>query len=208
MNYFITGTDTGVGKTYAISLLIRGLRRAGLDSVGMKPVCCGDRMDAELLQNASGGEVGIDDINPVWLRVPASPYTASMIENRIIDLDAVRERFAKLRKDHRSLLVEGVGGWLVPLRRDYFVSDLAAEIALPILVVVRNRLGALNHALLTIRAIHSSGQQCAGIILNNMDGVADDIVQATTRSMIEELSGVPVLFEIERGQTRIELGIA
>jgi len=208
MNYFITGTDTGVGKTYAVSLLVHGLRRAGLDSVGMKPVCSGDRSDAELLQTASGGGVELDDINPVWFRTPASPYAASMIENKMIDLAAIRTSFDKLRKAHPSMLVEGVGGWLVPLRRDYFVRDLAAEFGLPVVVVARNRLGALNHTLLTVRAIQLSGQECAGIILNNMDGVADDIVQATTRSMIEELSGVPVLFEIERGQTRIELGIA
>jgi dethiobiotin synthetase len=208
MNYFITGTDTGVGKTYAVSLLVRGLRHAGLDSVGMKPVCCGDRADAELLHAASGGEVDIDDINPVWFRVPASPYTASMIENRQVDLDEIRSHFSKLRKAHKSLLVEGIGGWLVPFRKNYFVSDLAAEFGLPVVVVVRNRLGALNHALLTVRAIQSAGLQCAGLILNNMDGIADDIVQATTRSMLEDISGVPVLFEIERGQTRIELGIA
>ena len=208
MNYFITGTDTGVGKTFVTALLIRGLRRAGLDSVGMKPICCGNRTDAELLHSASGGEAEINDINPIWLRPPVAPYTASMIEERIIDIAAIRESFARLRKAHRSLIVEGVGGWLVPIRKDYYISDLAAEFGLPVVVVVRNRLGALNHALLTIRAIESSGQQCAGIILNNMDHPGDDISTLTNRPMLEDLAGVPVLFEINKDQDGIELAVA
>src|SRR5437879_2693968 len=100
MNYFITGTDTGVGKTYVTALLIRSLRKAGLDAVGMKPICCGDRTDAELLCEASGSRVSIEDINPIWLRTPAAPYTASIVENHTIDLDAIRESFAKLRRAH------------------------------------------------------------------------------------------------------------
>src|SRR5438874_4094546 len=135
MNYFLTGTDTGVGKTFVASLLIRGLRAAGLDTVGMKPICCGDRTDADLLYEASGRAIDLDDVNPVWFRAPAAPYTASIIENRQVDLDQIRERFAKLRVAHRSLVVEGIGGWLVPIRRDYFVSDLAAEFDLPIAIV-------------------------------------------------------------------------
>ncbi|MEI8340323.1 MAG: dethiobiotin synthase [Verrucomicrobiota bacterium] len=207
MNFFITGTDTGVGKTFVTALLIRALRKAGLDTVGMKPVCCGDRTDAELLHAAADGAAELNDINPIWFRTPAAPYTASVIENRMIDLDAIREYFAKLRKAHRSLLVEGIGGWMVPIRKDYFVSDLAAEFGLPVVVVVPNRLGTLNHALLTIRAIQSSGQECAGIIFNNVESASDDISTATNRSMLEDLAGVPVLFEIEKNQQELVLGI-
>jgi len=208
MNFFITGTDTRVGKTFVTALLIRASRKAGFDTVGMKPVCCGDRGDAELLRAAANGAAELDDINPVWFRTPAAPYTASMIEHRMVDLDAIRERFAKLRKTHRSLLVEGIGGWLAPIRRDYFVGDLAAELGLPVLVVVPNRLGTLNHALLTIRAIQSSGQQCAGIVFNHTDAPADDVAAATNRSMLEDLGGVPILFEIEKDQRELVFAIA
>jgi dethiobiotin synthetase len=209
MNYFITGTDTGVGKTFVTALLIRALRKAGLDSVGMKPICCGDREDAGVLHAAADGASDIDAINPVWLRTPASPYAASIVEERMIDLDAIRESFSRLRKAHRSLLVEGVGGWLVPIRRDYFVSDLAAETGLPVVVVVRNRLGALNHALLTIQSIRSKGLGCAGIILNHMDDAPPgDAAFHMNRSMLEDLAGVPVLIEVEKGQREIELGLA
>lgn len=207
MNLFITGTDTDVGKTYVSALLVRGLRKAGFDTVAMKPICCGDRDDAEMLQAAAGNSLELNDVNPVWLRPPAAPYTASIVENRNIDLDLIRETFARLRENHRSLIVEGVGGWLVPIRRDYFVSDMAADFGLPVAVVVRNRLGALNHAMLTVRNVQSRGLQCAGIIWNNMD-TTDDIPGTTNKSILEDLLDVPVLFEIEKNQQELVLGVA
>ena len=151
MNYFLTGTDTGVGKTYVAVLLIRALRAAGFDTVGLKPICCGERSDAEALHAAADGELSLDDVNPVWFRFPAAPYTASIVEGRLPDLDQIRERFARVRAARRSVIVEGVGGWLVPILRDYSVADLAAEMGLPVVVVAANRLGAINHTLLTVR---------------------------------------------------------
>lgn len=207
MNLFITGTDTGVGKTFITSLLVRGLRKAGMDTVAMKPICCGDRDDAEILREASGNTIELNDVNPVWLRTPAAPYTAALIENRAIDLDLIRETFARLRKSHRSLIVEGVGGWLVPIRKDYFVADLAADFGLPVAVVVLNKLGALNHAMLTVRSIQSRGLKCAGIIWNNAPA-GDDIAATTNKSMLEDLLELPVLFEIEKDQRELVLGIA
>lgn len=208
MNYFITGTDTGIGKTFATNLLVRGLRKAGLDTIGMKPICCGDRGDAELLCEAADHQVSVEEINPVWLEVPASPYTASMVEERMIDVPGILSAYTRLRKAHRSILVEGVGGWLVPIRRDYFVSDLAADIGLPVVVVVANRLGALNHTLLTVQSIQASGQTCAGIILNHCAPESEGIASTTNRSILEHLLDVPVLFEIERDQRAIELAVA
>src|SRR5581483_3825971 len=149
MNYFVTGTDTDVGKTFVSNLLIRGLRAAGLDTVGMKPICCGGREDAELLHAACDFSIPLNDVNPIWVRTPAAPYTACVIENRLIDLDAIRETFARVRREHRWLIIEGAGGWLVPITREFFVSDLAAEMKLPIVVVANNKLGAINHTLLT-----------------------------------------------------------
>jgi len=207
MNLFLTGTDTDVGKTYVAALLVRGLRKAGFDTVGMKPICCGDRADSEILREAAANSVELNEVNPVWLRVPAAPYTSAVIENRQIDLDLIRETFARLRKSHRSLIVEGVGGWLVPIRRDYFVADMAADFGLPVAVVVRNKLGALNHAMLTVRNIQSRGLECAGIIWNNMDDV-EDTATTTNKSMLEDLLEVPVLFEIAKDQREIVLGVA
>ena len=105
------------------------------------------------------------------------------------------------------MIIEGVGGWMVPILRNYFLGDLAAEFGLPIAVVVANRLGAINHTLLTVEAIRSRGLECAGIILNEatsaLDGV--DIAGATNRSILEELLDVPVLFEVRHGQTELVL---
>jgi dethiobiotin synthetase len=207
MNYFITGTDTGVGKTYVSVLLIRALRKAGFDTVGLKPICCGDRADAESLRAAADSELLLDDVNPVWFRVPAAPYTASMIEERLPDLDQIRDRFARIRLHRRSLIVEGVGGWLVPILRDYSVADLAAEMKLPVVVVAANRLGALNHTLLTVRAIQERGLTCAGVILNNILP-ASDPATSTNRAILEHLLEVPLLHEIENGQAALSFAVA
>jgi dethiobiotin synthetase len=206
VNLFLTGTDTNVGKTYVATLLVRALRQAGLDTVGLKPICCGEREDAEALHEAADGVLNLNDVNPVWLRTPAAPYTAAMIENRAIDLALIRETFTRVRAAHRSVIVEGVGGWLVPIGRDYLVRDLAVEMNLPVAVVVANRLGAINHTLLTIESIRASGLDCAGIILNQSAQVvaAEQIAIATNRAIIEELARVPVLFDLAYGQTDLE----
>jgi dethiobiotin synthetase len=192
---FITGTDTGVGKTHVTARLLRTLRAEGRDVVGMKPLACGDREDAEALYRACDGTVALNDINPVWLRAPAAPYAAAMIEGRSIDLELIRETFQKLRTSHEGILVEGVGGWRVPITRDYFVSDLAREFQLPVAIVVANQLGALNHAFLTIEAVRQSGLPYAGIILNHVAAHADDVASVTNRGILEDLAGFPVLAE-------------
>ena len=205
MNIFLTGTDTDVGKTYVATLLVRALRAQGVDAVGMKPLCCGGREDSEALHAASGGAIPLNDVNPVWLRPPAAPYTAAMIENRTIDLALIRETFARLRGAHEALIVEGVGGWLVPITRDFFVADLAAEFSLPIAIVVANRLGALSHTLLTIESIRARGLECAGIILNPTTApeAAADVAATTNRGILEDIAGVPILAEIGYGQAEL-----
>ncbi len=205
MNLFLTGTDTDVGKTYVAALLVRALRAQGVDAVGLKPLCCGGREDAEVLHAAGGGALALNDVNPVWLRAPAAPYAAAMIENRAIDLALIRETFARLRAAHAAVIVEGVGGWRVPITRDFFVSDLAAEFALPVAVVVANRLGALNHTLLTIESIRACGLECAGVILNHTtppDG-GPDLAVSTNRGILEDIAGVRILAEIGYGQTEL-----
>jgi dethiobiotin synthetase len=209
VNLFLTGTDTGVGKTYVASLLVRALRKAGLDCVGFKPICCGDRDDAALLHAASDGVVDLNDVNPVWLRPPAAPYTAAMIENRTVDLALIRETFARLRAAHESIIVEGVGGWLVPIARDYSVRELAADFGLPVAVVFANRLGAINHTLLTVESIRAAGLTCAGLIQNQVAAGREEETIATTtnRAVLEELSGVPLLFDIALGQPELVLAV-
>ena len=205
MSLFITGTDTGVGKTHVAALLVRALRAAGTDAVGFKPICCGGREDAVALAEASG-DVALNDVNPVWLRPPVAPYAAAMIEGRIADLALVREKFAQLRAAHTAVIVEGAGGWLVPVTRDFSMADLAAEFALPVLVVAANRLGVINHTLLTVAAIRASGLKCAGVVLNHPHAPQpDDPAIVTNAGVLGELlaalpgGAVPLLGEIEFG---------
>lgn len=200
MSIFITGTDTAVGKTRVAALLVRALREARVDAVGFKPVCCGGREDAEELLGASGDAVTLNDVNPVWLRPPVAPYTATMIEGRVIDVALVREAFARLRAAHTAVIVEGCGGWLVPVTQDFSMADLAAEFALPVLVVAANRLGVINHTLLTVAAIRARGLVCAGVLLNQVQQPApDDAAVLTNDAVLEELLDVPVLGELEFG---------
>ncbi len=139
---------------------------------GYKPICCGDRDDAVQLQAASSSGITIDEVNPVWLRTPAAPLTAAQTEGRTIDLTALREGFIRLRARVDFVAVEGVGGWMVPITTDYFSNDLSADLSLPVIVVAENRLGCLNHILLTVRAIevawsevrrHRAQRPCDGI---------------------------------------------
>jgi dethiobiotin synthetase len=110
----------------------------------------------------------------------------------------------RARASHECLIVEGAGGWLVPIARNYFVADLAAETGLPVAVVVANRLGALNHTLLTVESIRARGLECAGLILNH-PSAEEDVATATNRGVLEEFAGVPVLFEIAHGQRGLKL---
>jgi dethiobiotin synthetase len=196
---FITATDTGAGKTYFTSLLLRELRAAGVDAVGFKPFCCGDREDADRLYEACDGVVDIGLINPVWLRVPAAPYTAALVENRTLDVATALDAFQTLSSRHAFVVVEGVGGWRVPLTDQMCLSDFAARLGLPVLVVVANRLGALNHTQLTVDSIAARGSVCAGLVLNEPDSAEPDPARMTNLGVLEQLLAVPVLGELAYG---------
>ncbi len=141
MSFFVTGTDTGVGKTHTVVQLLRILRSSGKSCAGFKPICCGDRQDAERLLGASADGLTIDEINPLWLKTPAAPLTAGQIEDVKINVEPLLGAFRALRARVDDVFVEGVGGWLVPIRSDYCVRDLAMEMRLPVLVVAKNRHG-------------------------------------------------------------------
>lgn len=206
MRAFVTGTDTGVGKTYVTALLTRALRRAGLDTVALKPICCGPRDDVSALGAASDHELTPDETNPVWLATPAAPLVAARSENTSLDLPALIHWLPAVTQGRASFLVEGVGGWLVPLTNRQTSADLAVLFGLPVLVVVANRLGCLNHTLLTLASIRAHDLECAGIILNSptTDSCA---ATATNRAVLEEFCDVPILFEIQPGQDALDFRI-
>ena len=205
MRLFITGTDTDCGKTWITCALLRALGQRGISAAGFKPVCCGPRDDVGLLQAVSAPGVTDEEINPVWFRHPLAPMTAARFENREFPLQAVLDGWEKLSARHEHILVEGAGGWEVPLTRDQTMGDLAVRLGLPVVVVVNNRLGALNHTILTVRSIQSRGLVCAGIILNH---VADerDSASISNAAILTEVLGVPVLADMMHGETDLPPG--
>jgi dethiobiotin synthetase len=195
VSFFITGTDTGVGKTHTAVQLLRLLRANGRSCAGFKPICCGDRRDAELLLSESANGLTTDEINPLWLKTPAAPLTAAQIEAVNINIEPLLDAFRKLAALVDDVFVEGVGGWMVPVRSDYFVKDLAVEIGLPVLVVARNRLGCLNHTLLTVGSVQAADLRCAGVVLNSPSG-DPDIAQTTNADILASVLDVPLLPEL------------
>ena len=203
MNLFITGTDTNAGKTFVTALLTRALRARGFETIALKPLCSGERSDVEILQAASDHRLSLDETNPVWLREPAAPLVAARLENRTLSLDALADWFRALSEKHPSLLVEGAGGWLVPITPTETIADLAARLALPVVLVVANRLGCINHTLLTLESIRARGLHCPGIILNTLS-TTEDIAMRANREIFEQHT--PILLEIHPSQTDIPPG--
>lgn len=204
MRYFITATDTAAGKTYVTRLLLRALRSAGRDAAGFKPVCCGSRGDvAEILEAGAPG-LTEEEVNPVFYKMPLAPLAAGMLENRPFDMEAVLRAWRSLSARFEDIVVEGCGGWEVPLTESLTVADLAVALGLPVLVVVNNRLGALNHTVLTVRAIESRGLRCAGLILNYVADSRDTASISNTAVLRAVLPDLPVLAEVMHGETDLD----
>ena len=189
---FITGTDTGVGKTYFTALLTRSLREQGLPAIALKPVASGDRSDATTLSEAMGGGLSIPKINPVHFAAPLAPYAAATLENRPFPWDLLRSHWQEMSAGHPGpILVEGVGGWRVPMDSTRSVREWALELGLPVLIVCRATLGTLNHTLLTVDSIRAAGLQIPGIIMN-FHGAPEDDATRTNPGILEEWSRLPV----------------
>ncbi len=169
----------------------------------MKPICYGDRRDAELLLAASSDGLAINEINPVWLKTPAAPIVGSLTEEVDIDIERILAAFHTLQSRVERVLVEGVGGWMVPIRPDYFMGDLAVEMRLPILVVAQNRLGCLNHVALTVRSMVAHKLRCVGIVLNGVRAARDDIATLTNADILKKILNVPLFAGL--GENLMEL---
>jgi dethiobiotin synthetase len=198
VNYLVTGTDTGV----VTCGLLRFSRSKGIDSVGMKPICTGDQHDVHQLLEACGSCEPEHLINPVWYRTPVAPYSASIVEDRLIDLGSIRDAFERLASRHSSVLVEGAGGIAVPILVHYDFRDLARDLHLKVIIVAANRLGVLNHTRLTLQAIRAADLKCSLIVINSLQADSD-ISQATNQSVLESLVDVPVL-AVEHNQHQFE----
>lgn len=192
--FFITGTDTAVGKTYFTALLTRALRQINIPAIPLKPISTGDRSDAILLSDSISGSVSPAEINPVNFPIPIAPYPASMLESRPFPWELLRNRLAKLEQDYPGpFLVEGIGGWRVPLDSCTSVREWAQELQLPVLVVARAGLGTLNHTLLTVDSIRAAKLTVQGIICNHHPASDKDMSIATNPGVLEQLTSLPVI---------------
>lgn len=175
--YFVTGTDTGVGKTLISCALLHAFANAGKRVVGMKPVAAGCNLqdhhiqcdDVEKLRAASNVEAPLELICPYAFTPPAAPHIVAAQSGIHIELPLIRSAFAQLHQMADIIVVEGVGGFRVPLNATEDTADLARLFGLPVILVVGLRLGCLNHALLTAHNITTSGLHLAGWIANHVD---------------------------------------
>ncbi|MFH2033097.1 MAG: dethiobiotin synthase [Candidatus Margulisiibacteriota bacterium] len=207
---FITGTDTGVGKTIITLALAKALRQDGLDVGVMKPISCGPAAenDALFLKKLLKIDDPLELINPIKFKEPLAPY-AILRKPRspsVPRASGSRDSFAgfrktifqaykELKKRHDVVLVEGAGGVMVPITKDYFVVDMIKEFDLPTIIVARAGLGTLNHTLLTIMKLRDYKIDIKGVILNGYKG--DDLSEKSNADIIEELGKVKILAKVK-----------
>ena len=193
---FITGTDTGVGKTVTTALLTRHLRDRGLTVAALKPICSGNRDDARVLHAALQGTLALGEINPWHFRAPLGPLLAARRERKRVTLAAVLAHVRKVQQRFGIVLVEGAGGLLSPLGEGFTARELIVGLRATPVIVCPNRLGILNHALLTIEALpHRAGRR-AQVVL--MAPQRPDAATATNPQLLAEFLGRPRVHVLPR----------
>ncbi len=188
---FITGTDTGVGKTLLTGLLVRHLRDRGCHALAMKPFCSGGRGDVDFLRAAQDGELTVKEINPFFFRKPIAPLVAARKRRRTVRLPDVLRAIGRLVRRCECLVIEGSGGLLVPLGEGYSVADLIAKLNCQVIVVSRNRLGTINHTLLTVRALQHVGIEVFKVVMMSSEK-ADESSGSNAKILGELLGCIPL----------------
>lgn len=188
---FITGTDTGIGKTYVACALARALRKKGISVGVMKPVCTGDKRDVEKLIYAAGIKENVESVNPVFFKHPLAPLVAARLEQKSVNSERILSAYHRLLDKYEFLIVEGAGGVEVPLKKNYFVRDMIKDFSLPALIVSRPNLGTINHTLLTVKSLKDEKIKIAGIVINHITA-AKGLAEKTNPKIITELTGLPV----------------
>ena len=189
--FFVSGTDTGVGKTVVACALLRAMRRRGLDAGAMKPIETGvgaeGPLDAQALRSAAAAAEPLEEICPQTFALPAAPTVAATSEGRDVEMEAIRDAFARLRQRHQWLVVEGAGGLLVPAAPGLTMADLCRELELPLLIVCRAALGTINHTLLTLEAAEARNLPVAGVVISHSGGQLSDADQANLEALRDGL---------------------
>ncbi|MDR0800692.1 MAG: dethiobiotin synthase [Endomicrobium sp.] len=193
---FVTATDTEAGKTYVSCKIAEALKKSGVNTGVFKPVSTGDRNDAKALIKAAEIDETPEVVTPVFFKNPMSPYGASLLENnvsgKVFDLKKIDSAFKYFLNKYEFIVIEGVGGVLVPLKRNFFVSDLIKKFNLPVIVVARFGLGTLNHTLLTVKKLKRDKQKVLGVILSGKKD-KNDVSVKSNASIIKEITNLFVL---------------
>ncbi len=203
--YFITGTDTDIGKTYAAVRLIELWRRDGRRVAAMKPVAsgCETAADGRLVNGdverlvAATGQRDRELMNPYRFAPPVSPHIAAREAGVAISLDTIAEHYRQLAAQADVVLVEGAGGWLAPLSDRHDMAALARHLDLPVILVVGMKLGCINHALLSAQSIKAAGATLAGWVANRV--VPDQLAYADNLAYLKARLAAPLLLEIPYG---------
>lgn len=196
---FITGSDTSVGKTFISSLLLKFSRDKGINAGYQKWVSTGGGeppADLQYCLDIAGMEYDADllDISvPYRFRFPASPHLSAALEKRQIDSDLIIKRYNEMSTRYEFLVVEGVGGLLVPLRNDLLLADLLARIQISTIVVARSGLGTLNHTLLTLEALRARNIDILGVVFSDSSEAEDEILVKSNMETIEQIGQVKIL---------------
>jgi dethiobiotin synthetase len=197
--YFITGTDTGVGKTTITAGISGSLRKAGVNVGVMKPIATGipqkigfKSTDVEIIVGASNSKDPEDLINPVFFPIPTSPYDATKLFSLSVDVSLILSAFTKLLSLHDILLVEGIGGIMTPITKQFFIVDMIKMLDIETIIVTRATLGTLNHTMLTYEACKERGIKVKGIIINNFDEKGSP-AEKNAPTTLHEITGLDIL---------------
>ena len=198
---FITGTDTDVGKTYVTAGLAVSLRNMGIDVGVMKPFAAGipqkkgfKSEDLEILANAAQINDSESLLNPQFFPIPASPYTAWKNLKIKPKINKIISNFKKLSQIHSTILVEGMGGIMTPILKNYFVTDLIKDLKIPAILVTRTKIGSINHTIMTVNMCKKYKIQIKGIVINDFDSGGYKTKELTRD--LKNLTGVPILGSI------------
>lgn len=189
---FVTGTDTGVGKTVLAALLLRHLRRRGFRALAMKPFCSGGRGDVQVLQRLQAGELADDEMNPWHYAEPVSPWTAQRARGERVTAKMALERICLVKRRCDLLIIEGAGGLLAPLGEELTALDLIRKMRCGVMVVAADRLGCINHTLLTVGALERAGVRRWVVVM--MGQRRADESSATNREFLEKKLGAKRIF--------------
>jgi len=199
----VTGTDTEVGKTYVSRLILQELREQGVNAVGYKPVSSGDRTDAEQLAEVCGIE-DLELINPYHFETPVAPMVAGLIHAQEVDPEVLTSRFEQLSRDYDYVVIEGAGGWRTPYLRGQGIGNIFKAYNLPAVLVVGNKLGAINHSVLSYEVLKADGVSNVSMVLNNLQ---DELDNATISNggIIESMLKTEFVENVIQGQTYLDL---